>query len=131
MPDAETSVPEQWRAFRPLGIHSASGRTAYGAICGTTADGFEYLTGVEVDSFDGLAPDVGRMRIPAQQYAVFAHGGHISELGALWQHIWRDWLPQAKYEDAETPPFERYDAWFNADTGEGGFEIWFPVRKKQ
>lgn len=130
MADAATSVPGQWRDFRERGVRSAAGRRAYGAYCETTADGFEYMTGVEVDSFDDLAADVDRMRVPAQQYAIFTHDGHVSDLGLVWQHIWRDWLPRSGYEDAGTPPFELYDERFNADTGVGTFEVWFPLREK-
>ena len=131
MADAQISIPGQWREFRSLGLRNASGGPLYGAICAGAADRFEYLTGMQVDSFDGLSPEIGRMRIPAQRYAVFASDGHVSQVGAVWQHIWRDWLPQAAYEDAETPPFELYDARFNPETGEGGFEIWFPIREKR
>lgn len=131
MAGAGTSVPEQWNEFRSLGSIDASGRTVYGAICGSDGDGFEYMTGVQVDSFDGVGEDVGRMRVPAQEYAVFTHRGRISEVSALWQHIWRDWLPRSGYEDAETPPLERYGSGFNAEMGDGEFEIWFPVRRSQ
>jgi AraC family transcriptional regulator len=121
-------VPEQWRRFRELGLHDARGNRAFGAICGTSADRFEYLAGVEVESFDGLPDQLGRMRVPAQKYAVFTHDGHVSQLGATWRHIWQEWLPASGYQDAETPPFELYGERFDPDTGEGGFEIWFPIR---
>ena len=129
MAGAEASIPEQWRRFRELGLVGSRGGPTYGATAGASRDGFEYLTGVEVESFGGLPDGLGRMRVPAQTYAVFAHEANVSSLGSTWQHIWREWLPGSGYEDAETPPFERYGPEFDAGTGEGGFEIWFPVRE--
>jgi hypothetical protein len=32
------------------------------------------------------------------------------------------------YKDAETPPFELYDERFDVAIGDGGREIWFPVK---
>ena len=130
MASASTSLAEQWREFRSSPGAEANGSPAYGAICGSTGDRFEYLTGVEVDSFDGLPSDFGRMRIPAQRYAVFTYAGGIAAVGALWQHIWSEWLPRAPFEDAETPPFERYAPDFDPLAGRGRFEIWFPIRDR-
>jgi AraC family transcriptional regulator len=36
------------------------------------------LAGVEVEAFDGLPHQLGRMRVPAQRYAVFTHRGHVA-----------------------------------------------------
>ena len=128
---AAQSIPQQWGELRGLGLRDVRGQRAYGAYCSSNSKEFEYLTGVEVDSFEGLPADLGRIRVPAQTYAVFTHEGHVSETGATWQHIWQSWLPSSDYEDAETPPFELYDQRFNPNTGTGGFEIWFPIREKQ
>lgn len=126
MVQAHVTVPAQWNAFRRLDL---DGGPVLGAYCGMSANGFEYMTGVEVPGFDGLPDDIDRMRIPAQSYAVFMHRGHISRVGSTWASIWNDWLPASGYEDAETPPMERYPDAFDPETGEGGVEIWFPVRK--
>lgn len=126
MSDAGVTVPEQWNEFRELGL---TGGRVMGAYCGMTPDGFEYMAGREVQSFDRLPPELGRMRVPAQNYAVFRHEGNAREIGATWQSIWRDWLPGSGYEDAETPPLEVPGQSFDPDTGEGGLEIWFPVRE--
>jgi AraC family transcriptional regulator len=131
MSEAPASIPRQWSDFMQLDLPAVNAQRAVGAYCSMSADGFEYLTGVEVEGFDDLPDDVGRMRIPAQDYAVFVHDGHVSEIGRTWQGIWKDWLPGSGYEDADTPPFELYDERFDPATGEGGFEIWFPVRARK
>lgn len=132
MAEAATSLPQQWNDFRTQDISSLRGSLplkVIGAYCQMTNDGFEYMAGVEVESFDNLPNDVGRMRVPEQTYAVFTHRGHVSETGRTWNYIWREWLPASGYEDADTPPLERFDERFNPDTGNGEFEIWFPVRR--
>lgn len=125
MSDAQSTIARQWDDFRRTGM---TGDRLLGVYCGMSADGFEFLSGVEVEDFEGLPADAGRVRIPAQDYAVFEHVGPISELGSTWQRIWKDWLPGSGRADAETPPFEVYGPRFDPDTGEGGLEIWFPVR---
>lgn len=99
-----------------------------GAYCGMSADGFEYMTGREVESFEQVSHALDRMRIPAQQYAVFTHTAHVAEIGSTWNSIWREWLPRSGYEDAETPPYELFADSFDPETGTGGVEIWFPIR---
>lgn len=131
MANAAGSVPAQWNEFRERGVSGLRGAVplrVLGAYCSMSRDGFEYLTGVEVTSFDDLPPDMGRMRIPPQTYAVFTHTGNVRGVGSTWQYIWNEWLPNSTYEDGETPPFELFDERFDPDTGEGVFEIWLPVR---
>lgn len=123
-------IPAQWEEFQRLGeIPGQRGRTAFGVICGAQPEKqvFEYMTGVEVDGFDALPPDLGRMRVPPQHYAVFTHDGHISTIRATWAAIW-SWLPRSGYESAWTPDFEVYGERFDPATGLGGVEIWVPVR---
>lgn len=130
MATVHESMAAQWQDFRRLGLTGIGPPRAYGAYCSMSMGGFEYLSGVEVASFDGLGEEVGRMRVPAQQYAVFRHDGNVGALGETWGRIWRDWLPRSGYVDAETPPFELYDGAFDPETGDGGLEIWFPVRQE-
>jgi ribosomal protein S18 acetylase RimI-like enzyme len=98
-------------------------------VCGSdqAARTFEYMCGVEVAAFDAIPRELGRMRVPAQRYAVFTHRGHVAALRATWDAIWREWLPRSGEHPANTPDFERYDARFDPQTGSGEIEIWFPV----
>ena len=127
---AAQTIPAQWQAFHELGaLPGQQGATAYGVMCGAwpQEQRFEYMTGVEVASLDALAPELGRMRVPAQRYAVFTHQGHASTLHATWEAIWNQWLPRSGYRMANTPEFEAYDARFDFRTGAGVIEIWCSI----
>jgi AraC family transcriptional regulator len=125
---APETVPAQWRALRAAGpLPGRVGEATYGVICSGDAEGFEYLAGMEVGSFDELPEGTGRMRIPPQRYAVFTWDGEAKRIGEVWEAIWTGWLPTSGFEDAHTPAFERYDSRFDAATQAGITEVWFPV----
>ena len=113
---AAESIPAQWQALvTMLPLPGQQGTTAYGVMCGADpqAQTFEYMTGAEVAALDALGPGYGRMRIPAQRYAVFIHPGHPSTLHTTWAAIWNDWLPRSGYQPANTPEFEVYGERFD------------------
>jgi predicted transcriptional regulator YdeE len=123
---AEPGIAEQWREFLsreriPGGIDS----TFYGVMCGSDALGFEYMCGVEVQSFAPLAAGIGRMRIPAQRYAVFTHP-RLSTLGSTWHQILA-WLSDSEYDSAHRPDFERYPSAPNPMSVSEGVEVWVGV----
>lgn len=127
---AAQGIPEQWRALgQMLPLPGQRGATMYGVMCGADpqAQTFEYMTGVEVAALDALGPEYGRMRIPAQRYAVFTHRGHVSTLHTTWDAIWNEWLPRSGYRLANTPEFELYDARFDPRTGTGVIEVWASI----
>lgn len=129
--DAPRTIAAQWEAFNALGpIPGRRGAVAYGVMCGTqlAEQRFEYMAGVEVDGFDALPADLGRMRVPVQHYAVFEHRGHVSTLWQTWGDIWQDWVPRSGRTPADTPDFELYGADFDPVTGRGTMEIWFPLQ---
>jgi AraC family transcriptional regulator len=113
----------QWRQFKLLGeLPGQIGSNFYGVMCGHDASGFEYMCGVEVAGFAGLPETIGRMRVPAQQYAVFSHPGDASTLRSTWQQI-LEWLAGSRYESAHRPDFERY----TAPGSNGAIEVWIGV----
>ena len=127
------SIPAQWERFVPyIGkIPGQVRRAAYGA-CWNSADGIDYLTGVEVSSSSGLPGDFSVITIPAQKYAVFSHWEHVSKLRETLDAIDK-WLPGSGLEaacgSAETPSFfERYSEEFDPRTGMGGMEVWIPIK---
>ena len=128
---AASTIPAQWQAFQALGpLPGQQGDVTYGVMCASDAAArvFEYMCAVEVESLAALAPEVGRMRVPAQRYAVFTHRGGVHALRAAWHAIWTEWLPRSGHRPADTPDFERYDPQrFDAHLGAGEIEIWFPV----
>jgi predicted transcriptional regulator YdeE len=123
-------IPRQWEDFQKLGqLPGQIGTTAYGAICSGDAEKqvMEYMCAVEVQSFDGLPAEIGRMRVPAASYAVFVHEGDVATIRSTWQQIFSSWLPSSGMRSANTPDFELYDERFDAATSSGVVEIWVPV----
>lgn len=126
-------IPAQWDDFNKLGqLPGQLGSTAYGAICGgdPATQTMEYMCAFEVQSFDALPKELGRMRVPPVRYAVFLHEGNVSSIRHTWQQVFA-WLPSSGLQSAHTPDFEVYSERFDAATGDGGVEIWLGVQSAQ
>jgi AraC family transcriptional regulator len=131
--NGETSmaIPAQWQRFSPhIGdIPHQIGEITYGVCCNADGKGnFDYVCGVQVSDVAGLPRDFTQIRLSTQRYAVFAHRDHISTLRRTMGGIWNKWLPESKYKPAGAPDFERYGPEFDARTGNGGLEIWIPIK---
>jgi AraC family transcriptional regulator len=72
--------------------------------------------------------ELARLRVAPQRYAVFRHREHISGIRRTMNTIWSKWLPESGHEVADAPDFERYGEEFEPDTGNGGLEIWVPIK---
>jgi AraC family transcriptional regulator len=124
-------IPGQWQRFHHAvdSIPGRIGNVAYGICCnGDDAGNFDYIAGVEVSDFSDLPREFSTVRIPEQRYAVFSHRDHISTIRGTINTIWNEWLPASKLKAADAPSFERYDESFDPLTGNGGLEIWVPVK---
>ena len=111
-------------------IPARVGKVAYGVCCnGDDCGNFDYIAGVEVADFSDLPREFSRVRIPEQKYAVFTHAEHISTIRRTINTIWNHWLPISGMKAADAPSFERYDEKFDPATGNGGLEIWVPVKE--
>jgi AraC family transcriptional regulator len=124
-------IPGLWQRFHQsvADIPGRIGQVAYGVCCnGDDAGNFDYIAGVEVSDYSDLPREFVRVRIPEQKYAVFAHRDHVSSIRRTVSTIWNHWLPASGLKMADAPTFERYDENFDPLTGNGGFEIWVPVR---
>lgn len=128
---ADAGIRAQWREFLAEGGEPAGkvGPNRYGVMCGADATGMEYMCGVEVESFAGLPEGVGRMRVPAQRYAVFAHPGPTATLRSTWGRILA-WLEAGPYRSAETPDFEVYATGVDPLSG-AGVEVWVGVVERE
>ena len=125
-------IPNQWQRFhQKVGdIPDRVGQVAYGVCCnGDDSGNFDYIAGVEVSDFSDLPREFSRVRIPEQRYAVFTHRDHISSIRRTVNTIWNHWLPASGLKAADAPSFERYDENFDPLTGDGGLEIWVPVKE--
>ncbi|RWB24424.1 MAG: AraC family transcriptional regulator [Mesorhizobium sp.] len=129
--ETSAGIPMQWQRFGPYigNIPGEIGDVAYGVcINGDDAGNFDYIAGVEVSDFSDLPREFSRARVPAQKYAVFAHRDHISTIRRTVNTIWNKWLPASGHEVADAPEFERYGPDFDPRSGNGGLEIWIPVK---
>jgi AraC family transcriptional regulator len=125
-------IPGLWQRFHQsvADIPARVGKVAYGVCCnGDDAGNFDYIAGVEVADFSDLPRRFGRVRIPDQRYAVFTHRDHVSSIRRTVNTIWNHWLPASGLAAADAPSFERYGENFDSLTGNGGFEIWVPVKE--
>jgi AraC family transcriptional regulator len=124
-------IPGLWQRFHQYvqNFPGRIGQVAYGVCCnGDDAGNFDYIAGVEVPDFADLPREFSRVRIPEQNYAVFTHNDHISSIRRTVNTIWNQWLPSSGFQIADAPNFERYDEKFDPATGNGGFEIWVPIK---
>jgi AraC family transcriptional regulator len=125
------AIPMQWQRFGPYigNIPGETGDVAYGVcVNGDDTGNFDYIAGVEVIDFSDLPKEFSRVRVPAQKYAVFAHREHISTIRRTVNTIWNKWLPASGHEISDAPEFERYGPEFDPRSGNGGVEIWIPVK---
>jgi AraC family transcriptional regulator len=129
--ETSAGIPGQWQRFHEHlhEIPARVGAVAYGVCCnGDDAGNFDYIAGVEVSDFSDLPRAFSRVRIPEARYAIFSHREHVSSVRRTVNTIWNHWLPASGLVVADAPNFERYDAAFDSRTGNGGFEIWIPVK---
>jgi AraC family transcriptional regulator len=130
--ESGAAIPGQWQHFHQSVDHIPGriGKVAYGVRCnGDDAGNFDYIAGVEVSDFSDLPRQFSSIRIPAQKYAVFSHRDHVSGIRRTVNTIWNHWLPSSGLKAADAPNFERYDETFDPSTGNGGLEIWIPIRE--
>ncbi len=129
--DNSAGIPALWSRFHQYmdNLPGRIGPLAYG-VCtnGDDTGHFDYIAAVEVADFSDLPRDFSRVRIPEQRYAVFTHSDHISTIRRTISAIWNHWLPSSGHKLADAPNFERYDERFDSVSGNGGLEIWVPIK---
>lgn len=125
------AMPALWQRFRPYigNVPNEVKGAAYGLVTASDADGFDYVAGVEVTSFGDLDPELAKVSVPARHYAVFTHKDHISAIRTTMRAIWSEWLPRSGRQLEESPTIERYGPEFDPRSGNGGLEVWLPVKK--
>ena len=128
-------IPALWRQLVSVGkVPGRSSPVDYAVVL-PRPDGCEYLAGFEVSKSATLPKDFASAEIPANEYAVFSHHGHVSTLRNTFDSIFRHWLPASGFEMAATAggePYllERYGERFDPATGTGDIEIWIPVCRR-
>jgi AraC family transcriptional regulator len=128
--DAVGGIPGLWYRFGPLigKVPNQLGSITYGVCHDGDEAGFDYLAGVEVSSYSGLDESFRTVTLPATEYAVFTHRGHVSGIHQTFELIWGRWLPESGRQFARSPLFERYGEDFDPATSNGVVEIWCPLQ---
>lgn len=128
------SIPSLWQQFNEIEraiTNTGPVRRYFGASLSFSEEkGCDYMAALEVTDPASVPKDFRTTTIPAATYAVFTQPGHITLMRPTIMSIWQDWLPTSGYVAAEAPLVEYYPPTFNGMTGNGGFEVWLPVRKK-
>lgn len=125
-----TGIQRLWQSFGQH-IGSIPGEVpgvAYGVCYNSNGGSFDYLCGVEVRSSADMPQGFIVLEVPSNRYAIFHHGGHVSDIHAILREIFSDWLPKSGHQAAAAPVLERYGPEFNSRTGEGGFDLYLPVK---
>jgi len=123
-------IPAQWGRFNEYGAIPGQLRSvAYGVVHEfDEAGGFTYVCGVEVKEFSAQLGGLVRVELPARRYAVWPHREHVSSVFATCQRIHERGLASAGLEPEPAAMLERYGEEFDPRTGNGGLEIWVPVK---
>lgn len=129
------AIGKQWEEFGPMipGVPNKKGHSDFG-LCFDMTGGkknFDYLTGVEVITLDGVKSPLAGITLRPKTYAVFQHTGHVSRLNETVAAGWH-WLRSSGREldcgDGEPTFVEHYGEKFDPETGFGDTEVWFPVK---
>jgi len=106
----------------------SSEEAAFGVYFPAEKEGADdFVAGMAVSGV--VAPPAGLVlrEVPAAREAVFQ--SNLSDLGATWQHIFTEWLPNSGYEHVQGgPPFERFPP--GCHEGTAPVTIHVPVRKR-
>lgn len=133
--DRIEGIMAQWQRFVPhLGkIAGQVGWKTYGVCFNFDGKGnFDYMCAVEVAEAafaSPLPPELARLHVAPQHYAVFTHRDHISKIGKTWDAIYNEWPKASGHTLVQAPQFESYSEDFNPQTGTGIVEIWIPIAR--
>ena len=125
-----SAIPALWQSFNQH-IGSIPGEVpgaAYGVCYNQDGDSFDYLCGVEVQSTSDAPHEFVALEVPPNRYAIFHHGGHVTDIHAIMRTIFSDWAPASGHQIAKAPFFERYGREFDPRTGAGGFDVYVPLK---
>lgn len=88
---------------------------------------FEKWATVEVADFDNIPTEMESFTLPSGLYAVFELKGYDT---AIFDYIFRTWIPNSKYDLDNRPHFEILGAKYKKDDANSEEEIWIPIKEK-
>src|SRR5579862_7759407 len=126
-PDTMSNIANIWQRFAPnIGkVPGQSGKVTWGVISNfTNVEAFDYMAAVELSPYTSLPRNLDVIHIPALNYAVFPHTGHVSGLKQTIDAIWREWQPNFPRAIKSPKPgipslLERYSETFSHKTALG------------
>ncbi|CAK4609047.1 hypothetical protein LEN26_006293 [Aphanomyces euteiches] len=111
------AIEELWARMSP----HLQGKPSYG-VCYDFADGmYTYLVAIDVEKGQPIPDGWTSMEIPAHDFAVYEHAGHISKIAETWLTIKND---DTVTRDFSVPSIEKYPAGYSSDTS---LTIWIPI----
>lgn len=128
-------IPAQWETFMRVLVGEIRHRVP-GIPFSISTDlrddlTFAYVTAVEVTKVEDITPPLTSVHIPARRWAVFHHTGHVSTIPATYAAIWDYGFHDQGLIVDEAASMERHCATFDPRTGEGGVEIWMPIKAER
>jgi len=127
--DELPAIPAQWAEFNAadLAIENSLGKGSYGIVHGFEGDSWRYACACEVSKLGAIPEGYTHITAPAANFAVFKSSENVSRIGDVISIV-MDWIDTSDYQSAEGPMLEFYGPSYVPETGEGGFEIWTPVK---
>jgi len=89
---------------------------------------FEKWATLEVTDFDNIPQEMEPFTLSGGLYAVFVLKGHDI---AIFDYIFRTWIPNSEYDLDNRPHFEILGAKYKKDDPNSEEEIWVPIKEKQ
>lgn len=128
--DTMREIPMLWRRFGALysTIENPKEPVPLG-LSGPFDDHgmFDYACALEVAAGTEAPAGMIAMNVPAADYAIFRHQGHVSTIGGTYRRILDFVFPENGWTIPNQPILERHDKGFDVNTGGGGISIWVPV----
>ena len=90
-------IPAQWQRLASYSKIPGQVNSVGDGLCFQESDGIDYLTGFLVSSLKGLPAELFHSNIPAQTYAIFSHGEHVSKLRSTLDAI-HEWCSASVYK---------------------------------
>ena len=128
---SETEIPKFWDEY--YGNPGCRKIPGYFGLCAqqkTDGDAFRYGIGCKASDVEGIPEGFEIIHIPEYTWAVFKCVGPVPEaIQAMWERIYKEWLPVSDYELIPDYDIENY---LPGDPSSRDYvsEICIPVRKK-